>query len=173
MSYGICLSLSDFISMIISWSRALDIFVFLKILSFVLDCIPMYLETAGSFRSCFYNVLDGTKTVLDVEVIAHYDWGRALCTVPVNQKIFSSCGNWYSSWLGSSWDVLSSIQFTWTCYPLRLLCPWDFKASRLPFLSPGDLPNPGIGPVSCIADGFFTVWVTREAVLFLHILNMC
>ena len=73
MSYGICLSLSDFISMIISWSRALDVFVFLKILSFVLDCIPMYLETAGSFRSGFYNVLDGTKTVLDVKVTAPYD----------------------------------------------------------------------------------------------------
>ena len=45
--------------MIISRSRVLDIFVFLKILIFAPDCIPMFLETAGSFRSCFYNVLDG------------------------------------------------------------------------------------------------------------------
>ena len=37
--------------------------------------------------------------------------------------------------------------------------------SRLPFPFPGDLPNPGFKPVSCIASGFFTitVWATREA----------
>ena len=28
--------------------------------------------------------------------------------------------------------------------------------SGLPFPSPGDLPDPGIEPVSCIAGGFFT-----------------
>ena len=37
--------------------------------------------------------------------------------------------------------------------PTRLLCPWDWLyrqeyQSRLPFLSPGDLPNPGIEPRS-------------------------
>ena len=30
----------------------------------------------------------------------------------------------------------------------------------LPFPSPGDLPNPGIKPVSCITDRHFTVWET-------------
>jgi len=46
--------------------------------------------------------------------------------------------------------------------------PWTVGASpsmgfsrqdywrELPFPSPGDLPNPGIEPVSCIAGGFFT-----------------
>ena len=37
----------------------------------------------------------------------------------------------------------------------------------LPFPSPGNLPDPGIEPgSSCIASGFFTVWATREAVIF-------
>ena len=49
--------------------------------------------------------------------------------------------------------------------PTRLLCPWDFPGnwSGLPFPSPGDLPYPGIEPmsptlqaVSCIAGVFFT-----------------
>ena len=35
--------------------------------------------------------------------------------------------------------------------------------SRLPCLSPGDLPDPGIEPqVSCTAGRFFTNWATRE-----------
>ena len=35
--------------------------------------------------------------------------------------------------------------------------------SRLPFPSPGDLPDPGIEHhVSCIAGRFFTDWTTRE-----------
>ena len=37
----------------------------------------------------------------------------------------------------------------------------------LPFLSPGDLPNPGIEPTSLVspalAEGFFTQWATWEA----------
>ena len=35
----------------------------------------------------------------------------------------------------------------------------------LPFPSPGELLNPGMDqtPISCIADGFLTVWATREA----------
>ena len=36
--------------------------------------------------------------------------------------------------------------------PTRLLCPWDSPGkeywSRVPFLSPGDLPDPGIEPQS-------------------------
>jgi len=45
----------------------------------------------------------------------------------------------------------------------RPLCPWDFLGmnneywSRLPFPSPGDLPNPGIKRASpALACGFFT-----------------
>ena len=36
--------------------------------------------------------------------------------------------------------------------PSRILCPWNYSRqeywSGLPFLSPGDLPNPGIEPES-------------------------
>ena len=46
----------------------------------------------------------------------------------------------------------------------RLLCPWDFPGKNtgggLPFLSPGDLPNPEIKPASlaspAVACGIFT-----------------
>ena len=45
--------------------------------------------------------------------------------------------------------------------PTRLLCPWDFLMqeywSGLPFPSPGDLPDPGIEPMSpALAGRFFT-----------------
>ena len=47
--------------------------------------------------------------------------------------------------------------------PARLLSAWDFSRqeywSRLPFYAPGDLPNPGIEPISLaspeLAGGFF------------------
>ena len=35
--------------------------------------------------------------------------------------------------------------------------------SGLPSPSPGDVPKPGIKPVSCNVGGFFTVWATEEA----------
>ena len=38
--------------------------------------------------------------------------------------------------------------------------------SRLPFSSPGDLPNLGVGPRSpTLAGKFFTFWTTREALI--------
>ena len=69
--------------------------------------------------------------------------------------------------------------------PTRLLCPWGFsrqeRCSGLPFLSPGDLPDPGIEPASLasssLAGGFFTaeppgssilrgcVWTVQKATL--------
>ena len=39
--------------------------------------------------------------------------------------------------------------------------------SGLPFPSPGDLPNPGIEPGFCTAGRFFTVWATREALVYI------
>ena len=47
------------------------------------------------------------------------------------------------------------------CSPSRLLCPWDFPGKHtgegLPFLSPGDLPDPAIEPPSLtLADRSFT-----------------
>ena len=43
--------------------------------------------------------------------------------------------------------------------PTRLLCPWDSPGRNggLPFPSLGDLPNPGIKPMStALSSGFFT-----------------
>ena len=58
--------------------------------------------------------------------------------------------------------------------PVGLLCPWGFSRqecwSRLPFLSPGDLPDSGIEPTSFIspalAGGFFTTSDTWVSVYF-------
>ena len=51
--------------------------------------------------------------------------------------------------------------------PLSLGFPRQEYGSGLPFPSPGDLPNPGIEPVSlafpALAGGFFTVSVSWEA----------
>ena len=54
------------------------------------------------------------------------------------------------------------------CNPARLLCPGDFPDkyywSGLPFPPPGDLPDPGIEPVTrespALADRFFTTEAT-------------
>ena len=55
-------------------------------------------------------------------------------------------------------------RLNWT--ELRLLCPWVFSSqeywSGLPFLSPGDFPNPGIEPGSHALQADSTVWATRE-----------
>ena len=59
--------------------------------------------------------------------------------------------------------LLSCVRLLWPhgLLPTRLLCPWDFpgknKWSRLPFVFPGDLPNPGIRCASpALAGRFFT-----------------
>ena len=55
--------------------------------------------------------------------------------------------------------------------PLSVGFPREGYWSGLPFLSPGDLPNPGIKPASVVspalAGGFFTISTTREAPRFL------
>ena len=47
--------------------------------------------------------------------------------------------------------------------PTRILCPWGFSGQE--YWSGLPCPPPGIFPtqVFCIADGFFTIWATREA----------
>ena len=51
--------------------------------------------------------------------------------------------------------------------PLSMRFPRQEYWSRLPFLSPGNLPNPGVEPVSlmspALAGGFFTTSATWEA----------
>ena len=57
--------------------------------------------------------------------------------------------------------------------PTRLLCPWDSpgKNTRVGchFPSPGDLPNPGMEPMSlmspALASRFFTTDTTWEAIV--------
>ena len=59
--------------------------------------------------------------------------------------------------------------------PARLLCPWNFfmqeHQHRLPFLSPGDLPDAGIKPVSLsspvLASGFFTAAPPWKPILYI------
>ena len=68
--------------------------------------------------------------------------------------------------------MLSHIQLFPTpgTVPTRLFCLWNFPAkkywSRLPFPPPGDLPDPGIKPVSLVSPaligGFFTTCATWE-----------
>ena len=49
--------------------------------------------------------------------------------------------------------------------PTRLLCPW----SGLPCPPSGGLPDQRDWiQVSCIVGGFFTIWVTREARIYIH-----
>ena len=58
-------------------------------------------------------------------------------------------------------------------WPAGILCPWDFpgKNTRVGchFLSPGDLPDPGIEPmslnVSCIGRQVFTTSITWEVIM--------
>ena len=54
--------------------------------------------------------------------------------------------------------------------PARLLCPWDSPGKNMEWVAcppPGDLPNPGIKPVSltspALAGSFFTTSATWEA----------
>ena len=57
-------------------------------------------------------------------------------------------------------------------WPARLLCPWRFSRqeywSGLPFPPPGDIPDPGIKPVSpALAGRFFTTEPPRKPILYI------
>ena len=65
------------------------------------------------------------------------------------------------AYMGSAWvlshSVVSSSLRSHGLWPIRLLCPWNW--SGLPFPTPGDLPDPGIKPMSLVsplAGRFFT-----------------
>ena len=45
---------------------------------------------------------------------------------------------------------------------LSVAFPREERWSGLPFPSPGDLPDPGIKPISCIVGRRFTLWATRK-----------
>ena len=51
----------------------------------------------------------------------------------------------------------------------RLLCPWDFlgKSTGVAFSRESSQPRDRT-QVSCIVDRCFTVWATREVLLFIH-----
>ena len=64
-----------------------------------------------------------------------------------------------------SHSVVSDPLQPYSLEPTRLLCPWDFpgKNTVLPCPSPGDLPEPGIEPVSpALAGRFFTTEPPRK-----------
>ena len=77
-------------------------------------------------------------------------------------------GRWQMPLLFSPWQCSwKSLSCVWLS-----VTPWIIQSMELsrpehwggyPFPSPGDLPNPGIKPVSHIVGGFFTSRVTREA----------
>ena len=69
-----------------------------------------------------------------------------------------------------SWVQLFEMPWTVACQaPLSLEFSTQEYWSGLPFLPPGDLPNPGIKPTSltspALAGEFFTTWATWEAII--------
>ena len=69
--------------------------------------------------------------------------------------------------LFSHWAVSNSFVTPWTV-PTRPLCPWDFPGKNtgwngLPFLSSGDLPDPGIEPKCLHCRWILYHWATKEA----------
>ena len=78
-----------------------------------------------------------------------------------------------------NWQSLSHVQLFTNPWTVVHQAPLSVEFSRqeywsgLPFPSPGDLPNPGIKPVSPASRGrVFTVWATREAQV-LHDYSRC
>ena len=65
-------------------------------------------------------------------------------------------------------SVVSNSATPWTVLcqaPLSMGFPRQAYWNRLPFPSPGDLPNPGTEPMSpALADGFFTTGATWKAI---------
>ena len=65
-------------------------------------------------------------------------------------------------------SLLSRVRLFVTAWTVAHQAPLSMGFSRpeywsgLPFPSPGDLPNPGIEPVSCIAGRFFIIWATNQ-----------
>ena len=58
-------------------------------------------------------------------------------------------------------SVMSNSMWLYGLFPIRLLCPWGFSRQKyrsgLPYPPAGDLPDPGMEPMSsALADRFFT-----------------
>ena len=75
------------------------------------------------------------------------------------------CGSWFLK------VKVNSLSHVWLFVtPSTVACqallstefPRQEYRSGLPFPSTEDLPDPGTEPVYCLADGYFTVWPTRE-----------
>ena len=77
-------------------------------------------------------------------------------------------------------SACNATQWTVAVEPARLLCPWDSPRreywSGLPGPPPGDLPYPGIKPMSlmspALAGGFFTTKATLEAEIYYKALTV-
>ena len=72
--------------------------------------------------------------------------------LPLQLCLFLQADSSLDGWIDGvlSCSVVSSSLHPHGLYLIRLLCPWNFagKNTGLPFSSPGDLPDPGIKPVS-------------------------
>ena len=88
-------------------------------------------------------------------------------------KISSCSSTWFNPYKGRSllfshWVMPDSFSTTWTVaheVPLSMEFPRQEHWIRLPFPSPGDLPNLGIKPTSpTLAGGFFTTEPPGKAI---------
>ena len=75
--------------------------------------------------------------------------------LPLQLRLFLQADSSLDGWIDGvlSCSVVSSSLHPHGLYLIRLLCPWNFagKNTGLPFSSPGDLPDPGIKPVSLVS----------------------
>ena len=107
----------------------------------------------------------------------HVQWGsdaiqpsHALSTPFPPAFIFASIGvlNHYEL----NWKSLSRVRLSMTLWTVARQAPLSVEFSRqeywsgLPFPSAGDLPHPGMEPGSPTLQADFTVWATREALIW-------
>ena len=96
---------------------------------------------------------------------------KAVKIIILNTYDSKTCEQSWSQWSVYA-QLLSHVRLFGTPWTVAHQAPLSMEFSRqeywsgLPFYSPGDLPDPGIEPVSsssCIAGRFFTLWAVGEA----------
>ena len=114
-------------------------------------------------------------------LIVEFQWGYETLQYFGKWKVGSKITSWSSGSVSGTVYFDSMISFTLVCVLSRFSCVWLFETpwtaapqtplfrgfskqeywSRLPCPPPGDLPDPGIEPMSlmspALADGFFTL----------------
>ena len=112
--------------------------------------IPQTEELGGLQSMGLWNIRHDWATKHSTAQLLEGGWSSSLLLLPKVSilelmRLRVSSGN--IKW---SRSVVSDSLRPYELYPTRLLPPWDSpgKSTRLPFPSPGDLPNPGIEPGS-------------------------